>query len=77
MNSQSSCKVKLCIFLCFGHQTKKGHIYRMDSKITFVFKECIIYPFVNIKQSGSKYILSDEDYFEVLRYIEHSGFSHL
>ena len=66
-----------CHYLEKDDKTKKGHIYRMDSKIAFVFKECIIYPFVNIKQSGSKYILSDEDYCEVLRYIEHSGFSHL
>ena len=29
-------------------KTKKGHFYRMDSKIAFVFKECIIYPFVKI-----------------------------
>ena len=47
------------------------------AKLHLPSKNALFILFVNIKQSGSKYILSDEDYRDVLRYIEHSGLSHL
>ena len=59
-------------------KTRKGHVYRRDWKTAFIYKECIVYPFVNMEENiHNRYLLSNEEYCEILAYIEESGYSHL
>ena len=58
------------------HKTKKGgYLYYVDdNKTVFVFKECIVYPFVQfeeIKISKKQYLfLANEEYCEIIYFIE-------
>ena len=56
---------------------KKVTIFKMAEKISFIYKESIVYPFVNITESKKGYTLSNTDYAEILYYIEANGFSHI
>ena len=58
--------------------TLKATIYNLSDKTTYLFKESILYPFLNIHEKDNKGIsLSMQDYTDILYYIEKNGCSHL
>ena len=62
----------------YFEKDQKGHVYRRDWKTAFIYKECIVYPVVNMEENiHNRYLLSNEEYCEILAYIEKSGYSHL
>lgn len=57
---------------------KRSTTYKLvDNKITYFYKESVIFPFVNIVESKKGLVLSDEDYTDILIYIEQQGLVHV
>ena len=58
--------------------TTKRSVYKESTKISFFYKESILYPYVNMQEQSNGYLcLNVEDYTDILYYIENNGFSHL
>ena len=58
----------------FGEK-KKG--YYLSKKVTYFFRENLLYPYVNIKEGKRGLTLSMTDYTDILNYIEMTGYAHL
>ena len=56
-------------------EKKKG--YDLSKKVTYFFRENILYPRVNIQEGKRGLTLSMTDYTDILLYIEKTGYSHL
>ena len=53
--------------------TNKGQKYKLMSKEVFLYKESIVYPFVNMEQKKDHYFISKSAFYDVLTYAEQSG----
>ena len=59
-----------------SYDTKKGTLYYVnDKEEVYFYEDSLVYPFVNVEEKGStkdkkKFFLSNEDYCDVLRFIE-------
>ena len=62
-------------FLEKEKETKQHHVYRVVSKVAFVFKESVVYPYVPYNEEGQKVIIKSEHYTDIIYYIEHTGLS--
>ena len=53
----------------------KGYLYKLSKKRTFFFKESVVYPFVQFAGHKKGFLLSAEEYVEILNYVESNGLS--
>ena len=49
---------------------KKGDYYKLQNKETYLYKESVVYPFVQLKESKKGLFLSNEERVVVLNYVE-------
>ena len=54
-------------------ETKQHHVYRVVSKVAFVFKESVVYPYVPYNEEGQKVIIPSEYHTDIIYYIEHTS----
>ena len=60
-------------FLEREYMTTKGHIFKVNKKKeTMLFKETILYPFVNFQERKKGLFLSNNDYVDILLYTQNS-----
>ena len=64
-------------FLEEMYAVKDGCYYKMCKKDTFIFKESIVYPFVQFQPRKKGYFLPNTDLVEILNYIEQNGLASL
>ena len=70
----------VCNYLEKHEPARNGYRYhRNQNKVVFVFKESIVYPFVNFKPTGKKekFFLADSDLCDIIYYIENSKMAFL
>ena len=53
--------------------TKRKHKFKLLDKTTFFCKESVVYPFINFERMVNFYILTVEDFHEIITYVEHHG----
>ena len=57
---------------------KRFSIYKIVSeKETYFYKESVLFPFVNIIEDNKGLILKDEDFTDILIYVEQNGYIHV
>lgn len=61
-------------YLSDAHNKKT---YKLSKKVPLFYKECIVYPFVNITEGKKGYEIANNDFTDILYYVEQNGFSHL
>jgi RNA-splicing ligase RtcB len=69
-------KSKTCLranFLEKDKETKQHHVHRVVSKVAFVFKESVVYPYVPYNEEGQKVIIPSEYHTDIIYYIEHTS----
>ena len=52
-------------------------MYKLSNKLIYIYKETIVYSYVNIKEEKNELIFSADDYTDILYYIESRGFHHI
>ena len=57
--------------------TTKGHLYRLDKKKTFFFHEFVVYSFAQFQCTKKRIFLSNEEFVEILNYVESNGLPHI
>ena len=57
--------------------TMKKMGFDLSKKISFFFKESILYPYVNINEEKRGLSLEMTDYTDILYYVEKNGYAHL
>ena len=57
--------------------TAKKMVFDLSKKLSFFFKESILYPYVNIEEGKSGLALEMTDYTDILYYVENNGYAHL
>ena len=55
------------------NETKKGQLFKMLGKDVFFFKETIVYSFVNFQEHKGIYLIANDDYCDIILYIENNG----
>lgn len=55
----------------------KDLVFFPEKKVTFFYKESVVYPFVNIREEKKGLSLSLLDYGDIIRYVEEMGYAHL
>ena len=56
-------------------EKKKG--YYLSKKVTYFFRENLLYPYVNMKEGKRGLTLNMTGYTDILNYIEMMGYAHL
>ena len=56
---------------------KKGLTFKISKKRLCFYKESVVYPFVQAKESKKGYFITSNDYVDILNYVEHKGLSHI
>ena len=63
------------------NETKNGQLFKMMGKDVFFFKEThlfsIVYPFVNFQEQKGNYFIANDDYCDIILYIENNGMREL
>ena len=54
-----------------------GDIYKPNKKKTFFYPESVVYPCVQFKSKKDGLLLTNEEYVEILNFVERSGFTHI
>ena len=57
--------------------TSTGHHFKLSKKVTFFYKESVVYPFVQLTETKKIFQMSDIDFIEILQYVEETGLSSL
>ena len=52
-------------------------VFRLSKKVTFFYKESVVYPFVNIIENKKGFVLKNKDSTDIIHFIEQNGFSHI
>ena len=60
-----------------SHSTKSSQTYTLSKKLTFFYKESVVYPYVNFQPCKNGFKLKMSDYTEILHFIEENSFCHL
>ena len=55
----------------------KKTVYKLSDNLSYIYKETIVYPYVNIKEERNELSLSADDYTDILYYIESRRFHHI
>ena len=53
--------------------TKKNIKYKLMNKTVYFFKENTVYPFVNLEINNCTYLITYNEYCNILSYVEHFG----
>ena len=56
---------------------KNGNTYKTNRKASYLYKECIVYPFVNTTEKRGTYTAFNIELCEILAFIESTGISAL
>ena len=57
---------------------KSSHrVYKQSKKITFFYKESVIYPYVNMAETEKGYILKNVDLMDIINFAEANNYCHL
>ena len=56
---------------------KKGRIYKVGKKVEFVFRTSIVYPLVQFEQRKDSLFLNNNEYVDILLYLEQNGYNTL
>ena len=57
--------------------TKKGLLFKEESKKTYFFKESIVYPFVQFSTLKMELYLTNNDFADILAFVEQTGMASL
>ncbi len=52
-------------------------VYKLSKKITYFYKENVIYPFVNMAETEKGYILENVDLMDIIKFAEANNYRHL
>ena len=55
----------------------KSVTYKLSHKTTYFYKESVIFPYVNFDEGKKGCVFTNEDYTDILVYIEHNGLIHV
>ena len=64
-------------FLERTRSTKKGLLFKEESKKTYFFKESIVYPFVQFSTLKMELYLTNNDFADILAFVEQTGMASL
>ena len=72
-------------YLLKDNETSNGFNYKLDSRVTYIFKESILYPFIQTEQTMKKiknvnvlcYFITHEELNMVESYVQNTGMVHL
>ena len=64
-------------FLELSDEKTHHRLYTVSKKITYFYKECVLYPFVNMSDTKKGFILKTTDYMDVIQFVEANNFCHL
>ena len=64
-------------FLEFLHENKNKKNYKLSNKVTYFYKESILYPFVNMNENKNSFELSYSDFADIIYFVESNGFCHI
>ena len=57
---------------------KDGEQFNINPKTTFMYKESIVYPFVNVQEKkGGKLFISNHELTNIILYVQETGMSSL
>ena len=57
---------------------KSSHrVYKLSKKLTYFYKESVIYPFVNMVETEKGYILKNVDFMDIIQFAEANNYRHL
>ena len=54
-----------------------GQIFKLSKKITFFYKESVLYPYVNFKETKKGLVLSSSEYTDIIHYVENNNYCHI
>ena len=54
-----------------------GQIFKLPKKITFFYKESVLYPYVNFKETKKGLVLSSSEYTDIIHYVENNNYCHI
>ena len=60
-------------FIELTKTSSKGRFYTPASKVAFFFKESVVYPFVQLSNVRGKLFMNNNDYAEILYFVEQTG----
>ena len=64
-------------FIELMNTPSKGRFYIPASKTAFFFKESVVYPFVKLSNVKGKLFMNNNDYAEILYFVEQTGMASL
>ena len=60
-----------------SYETKSVTYKMLNHKVTYFYKESVVFPFVNFAEGKKGYILTNGDYTGILMHVEQNGLVHL
>ena len=60
-------------YLLKDQTMKSGDLYKIDTNNTYLYKECVVYPFVTAIEKGERLLITNTELCNVLAYIEKNG----
>ena len=64
-------------FLEQKHITKTSTIFSLSTKVTHFYKETVVFTFVNVKESKKGFEIDNQDWLDIVFYVEQTGYAHL
>ena len=67
-------------YLCEHSENSKGYRYKVDKRKMYIFKESIVYPFIQPERDKGKfesYFITNEELCLVVDYVQTKGMCHL
>ena len=55
----------------------KYQTYKLSGKVTFFYKESVVYSYVNFEQNKNGFILKIDEYAEILNFFERNSYNHI
>ena len=57
--------------------SQKEQSFKLINKFAFFFKDNVVYPFVNFMEKKDLHVITNNDFCDVIYYVEHYGMSAL
>ena len=64
-------------FLEKRFETKSSTVFQLSEKVTYFYKESIIFPFVNIVESKKGIEINNKEWLDIICHAEQTGYAHL
>jgi hypothetical protein len=64
-------------FLERDNEHKHHTTFKITGKLTFFYKESVLFPYVQMVLKNNKYVLHNSDWLEIQYHVEQNGFAHL